>query len=92
MINFPSKFWKIFSFFLGKPLPQVSHLSLPPDRTNSKTLPPRHIHKIPKVYLFLSSKPQLVSQKNSTIQGWVEVQVKRVIKSYSFLSLKQTIK
>ena len=96
MINFPSKFWKIFSFFLtlvplGKPLPQVSHLPLPPDRTNSKTLPPRHIHKIPKVYLFLSSKPQLVNQKNSTIQMWVEVQVKRVIKSYSFLSLKQTI-
>ena len=96
MINFPRKFWKILSFFLTISPPwqtptQVSHLPFPPDRTNSKTLPPRHIHKITKVYLFLSSKPQLVNQKNSTIQGWVEVQVKRVIKSYSFLSLKQTI-
>ena len=96
MINFPSKFWKIFSFFLTTsppwqtPTPGKSFAS-PPRQNKFEDSTPRHIHKIPKVYLFLSSKPQLVNQKNSTIQGWVEVQFKRVIKSYSFLSLKQTI-
>ena len=36
---------------------------------NFQFLPPRHIHKIPKVYLFLSSKPQLVNQKNPGVGG-----------------------